>query len=175
MLSTRVSGNAAARPWGKRLSRCRKARQQQIGGQCRNWLRRGTLAGWRAMPGPEPAAPPKLKRRWFQYSISTLLLLILVGVGLGLVCEIPPCDNAAPEIRAERRGTVTYATRSLKVWLCNRRWGADYFRTVERVDLPGLQVKDDDLVHLKALVDLKLLNFAAPRQSVTPGWRISRS
>jgi hypothetical protein len=108
---------------------------------------------------------PKRKRRWFQYSLGTLLVFVTV-------CAIP-CSWFAVKMRqAEREreaataieklgGAVRWDEKALgwPAWV-RKLLGDDFFNSVVAVNLAGRPVTDAGLKHLKALSQLQHLNLA---------------
>lgn len=114
-------------------------------------------------------AAPKSKRRWFQYSLWTLLIVITL-------CAVS-CSWLALKLRQARRqretvaaieklgGNVRYdewfgrdsdqSTRTpAPAWLYNLL-GDGFFRTVTVVDFRGNAIGDVDLAYLKSLPQLQ--------------------
>jgi hypothetical protein len=109
-----------------------------------------------------PTDRPKPKRRWFQYSLGTLLVFVTVYA--------IPCSWLAVKMRqAERQREATTAIEKLggqvhwddkakrwPAWL-RRVLGDDFFSSVVDVNLSGSQVTDAGLEHLKGLSQLQTL------------------
>src|SRR5215471_6511645 len=107
-------------------------------------------------------AEVKPKRRWFRFSLRTLL----AGVAIVAVLIWIPVRRAREQRQAvdeilRRGGTVRFdfektgATEPAgPAWL-RRLLGDDYFRTVDEVFLDGLAVTDDDLKILGGLPSLE--------------------
>jgi hypothetical protein len=107
-------------------------------------------------------AAPKPKRRWFQYSLRTLLVFVTV-------CAIP-CSWLAVKLRqAERQreaataierlgGKVTWDSKASGQpgWL-RCVLGDDFFNTVVRVNLYNTHVTDAGLEHLTGFRQLQQL------------------
>jgi hypothetical protein len=114
---------------------------------------------------PEPSAPPLPKRRWFQYSISTLLLLMVVcAVVLALIVNPALKQRRAVAFVESLGGSVEYsdednfALRHSPDWL-HQTLGRDYFASVVHVDLTNTQISDAGLAHLKGLTALEWLSL----------------
>ena len=119
---------------------------------------------------PEGKAAAKPKRRWFQFSLATLLLLTLV-------CAVVLALWVAPAARQRRAvafvesmgGLVEYAEEGDEAALAPaglREWlGRDYFQPVETVDLYGTQVSDAGLGHLEGLTALEGLDLRGTQVS----------
>jgi hypothetical protein len=150
--------------------------------------------------GQPKADPPKRKRRWFQFSLRTLLivvtLLALPLCWLGLkVDEARQQQTAVVAIR-KLGGFVAYdyqfdsqghdlpgATLPGPAWL-HSLLGDDFFRNVYGVILLDPSVKDADLEQLKALTQLRYVSVfgtnvtdvgVAKLQEALPDCKIDRS
>jgi Leucine-rich repeat (LRR) protein len=107
---------------------------------------------------------PKRKRRWFQYSLGTLLLFVTVSA--------IPCSWLSVKMRqAERQreaataieklgGKVDWDNKALgwPAWL-RKVLGDDFFNSVVFAGLSGTKVTDAGLEHLKGLSQLQWLQF----------------
>ena len=105
---------------------------------------------------------PKLKRRWLQYSLGTLLVFVTV-------CAIP-CSWLSVKMRQaesqreaataiEKLGGVAewdYKASAQPAWL-RKVLGDDFFGSVGRVYLQRTKVTDTGLEHLKGLSQLQSL------------------
>ena len=107
-------------------------------------------------------AAPKPKRRWFQFSLVTLLLLTL-GCAVVLALWVAPAERQRRAVAFLKSldGQVLYADdgeerASTPEWL-RRILGKDYFTSVKAVDLSVPQVSDAELVHLRGLTTLEAL------------------
>jgi Leucine Rich repeat len=118
---------------------------------------------------PPKAEPPKRKRRWYQFRLRTLMIVTLI-------CAIP-CAWLGRKIEQKRREReVVEAIRALRgyvwydydyhnvgpsgpAWL-RRLLGANYFSEVDAVVFNILRVSDADLVHLKGLPQLHVLDLS---------------
>jgi hypothetical protein len=106
----------------------------------------------------------KPKRRWFQFSLRTLLLLVLFcGAGLGLLGR--KLEQTRRHIRTRRRAVaelnklgarLRYA-REQRVWLA--RLLGDRLDPVVHVEVRGPAVTDRSLEHLKGLEQLEELGL----------------
>jgi hypothetical protein len=118
--------------------------------------------------------PPKRKRRWYRFSLRTLLLFVLVvGVGLGwLGSKLQPLRNerrAAAEIEKlggrVTRGLVNRGLVLTRVQLegPTDRWVRSVFgfpsAFVNDVELKGTEAADRDLACLKDLPNLEFLTL----------------
>lgn len=107
--------------------------------------------------------PPKLKRRWFQYRLRTLLALaLLTSASLGLWSRYVRSFRLQAKA-ADQLGEVgaTIETRAgAPAWMC---WlfGGDRFQDVVMVDLEHQQFKAQDLSPLRDLPHLERLYLAA--------------
>ena len=116
---------------------------------------------------PPKADPPKRKRRWFQFSLRTLLIFTLI-------CAIP-CAWLGRRIEQKRRerdavsairtlgGSVTYdyeprAEPFGPAWL-RQLFGDDFFSEVVEVSLAATKVTDGDLKILKEFHELTDVNL----------------
>src|SRR5687768_10143976 len=113
---------------------------------------------------PEGVAAAKPKRRWFQFSLATLLLLTLAcAVVLGLWVAPAARERRAVEFVEGLGGHVEYADEGdeaalAPAWL--RKWlGPDYFQSVRGVALYHTQVSDAGLAQLKELTTLEGLHL----------------
>src|ERR1700674_3567123 len=122
---------------------------------------------------PPPTAAPKPRRRWFQFSLRTLMLLmVVISVGLGFM------GRKLQRVREQRQtvaaiqklgGVVAYTyPASLfgggssdappgPAWL-TKMLGDDFWGIVDDISIPndgGLT--DDDLEHLEGLHQLESL------------------
>jgi hypothetical protein len=136
-----------------------------------NIARARDTAGMENEGQPETVPTPLPKRRWFQYSISTLLLLIaFCAVVLALFVNPALRQRRAVAYVESLGGRVSYAnsreTESAHVpeWL-EQRLGIDFFRSVNGVYLDGTQVSDAGLAHLKGLNVLERLSLYDTRIS----------
>jgi len=117
--------------------------------------------------------PPKSKRRWYQFSLRTLLVFMLVcGAGLGWLAmkmQRARKQREAVEVVLKAGGTVFYdyqldetgawirgAQPTAPVWL-RKSLGDDFFYEVIEVYLIDTQVTDAGLEHLKDLPNLQTL------------------
>ena len=127
------------------------------------------------MPTTNPH-PPKPKRRWYQFSLRTLLVFVLlVSVGLnwlGVKMHQARKQREAVEAILEAGGEVAYgyqfkedgasvpgATPPGPAWL-RKLLGDDFFRDVIRVSLE-LDSGGAELEHLEGLSELRRVNLAS--------------
>jgi hypothetical protein len=91
---------------------------------------------------PIKAEPPTRKRRWFQFSLRTLMIFTtIVAVYLGLVTSRARRQHQAVEALEQVNATIIYDTdetpveaNTVRDWLCG--WlGRDYFDNVVSVEL----------------------------------------
>ena len=116
-------------------------------------------------PKESAQKPSKPKRRWFQFSLRTLLLMMLVfGCGLGWVAsERQKNAKLHADIVAIRDldGHVAIEGRKAgrPAWL---HWllGDDSFRNVTAVSLTSTEITDAGLEHFKDLTQVQWLNLA---------------
>jgi len=113
---------------------------------------------------PERAAAAKPKRRWFQFSLATLLLLTLVCAVVLALWVTPAARQRRAVVFVESMyGYLEYEDEGdeaalAPAWL--REWlGPDYFQSVSVVALDGIQVSDAGLAHLKGLTALEELDL----------------
>jgi Leucine Rich repeat len=105
---------------------------------------------------PPQADPPKRKRRWFQFSLRTLMILTLL-VCVGMATWVIPMKNRAERQKAavavilKEGGEVDYDYWPLRkeppgpIWL-RKLLGDDFFTTVDGVTLKtdaGMKLLDD--------------------------------
>ena len=111
---------------------------------------------------PPPNKPPRRKRRWFQYSLRTLLILTaLVAVWMAWWSH-----NARQQRDAvaalEKDNVIVHYVEDKNVlwpgWLVDLL-GRDYFGTVRDVELYGKKLNARDIEHLKSLPSLETLNL----------------
>jgi hypothetical protein len=127
---------------------------------------------------PPKADPAKRKRRWFQFSLRSLLIFTVicaVSAGwLGKRIEQKRNEREAAEAIVKLGGSVNYdyekgtaATPNGPAWL-RKLFGENFFSDVEDVFFighseivggSGGNVTDDGLVELKALPELKMLHL----------------
>jgi hypothetical protein len=105
--------------------------------------------------------PSKPKRRWFQFSLRTLLLIMLVcGGGLGLVAfERQKNAKYQDDVEAiqDLGGTVSFNGMPFRtIWL-QSLLGNDSFRKVMSVQLTAINITDAELKKLKDLTQLQVL------------------
>ncbi|MCX7424285.1 MAG: hypothetical protein NTW96_01400 [Planctomycetia bacterium] len=119
------------------------------------------------MNAPESPSPSRpRRRRWFQYSLRTLLLVVTVAaVLLGIWTGRARRQKEAVEAIRELGGYVGYSSADGDApgpdWL--RKWlGIDYFDSVVCVYVVGDGFTDDDLEQLQSLRGLKSLCLLAP-------------
>ena len=119
---------------------------------------------------PERVAAAKPKRRWFQFSLATLLLLTLVCAVLLALFVVPAERQRRSAAFIESLGGyVQYSDEGDKAalapaWL--REWlGQDHFQSVRAVDLSETHISDAGLAHLKGLTALKRLDLGATQVS----------
>ena len=129
---------------------------------------------------PPQAEPPKRKRRWFQFSLRTMMIFTLI-------CAIP-CAWLGNKIEQKRRerevvkairdfgGLVTFDYEMVggssfppprpeapgPTWLRDLL-GQDFFSDVGEVILLGRNFGDDDLEKLKGFTQLQSLNLDATK------------
>jgi len=107
--------------------------------------------------------PPKLKRRWFQYRLRTLLALaLLTSAGLGLWSRYVQSFRSQAEAAGQLREVgATIGTRvGAPAWMC-WMFGGDRFQNVVTVDLEHQKFKAQDLEPLRCLPHLERLYLAA--------------
>lgn len=116
------------------------------------------------MPDSQPAAT-KHKRRWFQFSLRTLLVLLTLSCAwLGVVVNRVNRQRAAVQVVERLGGNPEYGDAPVdESWAVGklRNWlPRDYFDHVVAIDFNGTQVSDAGLVHLKGLTTLEWLNLS---------------
>jgi Leucine-rich repeat (LRR) protein len=123
-----------------------------------------------AMPTEPPKAdPPKRKRRWFQFSLRSLMIFTLICAipcaWLGRKIEQKRREREAVQAIVELHGRVQYdyeragAKPAGPDWLRNLL-GENFFNEVEVVDCAGIKVTemtDAGLENLKSLPKLQVL------------------
>ncbi|HEY2148145.1 MAG TPA: hypothetical protein VGH32_09420, partial [Pirellulales bacterium] len=112
--------------------------------------------------------PPKRKRRWFQFSLRTLIVsTIVIAAAAGWVgkrIEEKRAERVAVAAIAKLGGRVLYdfqkdgASRG-PAWLRNIL-GDDFFGNVVELDLSESAVTDEDLAFLDGLRSLESLNIS---------------
>ena len=105
--------------------------------------------------------PAKPKRRWYQFSLRTLLLVMLVlGCGLGYerhkAVKYKAAIDAIKALRGEIRFDSNHPVRTawMKLLLSD-----DSFGNVNHVYLSGAHITDARLIHLRALTQLESLTL----------------
>ncbi|MGI8978881.1 MAG: hypothetical protein ACR2FY_06620 [Pirellulaceae bacterium] len=114
---------------------------------------------------------PKPKRRWYQFSLLSLMLattLLGVVLGVGLLCIAPAerqrvSARKAANLREGFGGAAGYEGRAKdESWLTRglREWlPRDYFERVIDLWLNESNVTDADLPHLHGFTHLEMLNL----------------
>ncbi|MCY2995297.1 MAG: hypothetical protein NTY19_46660 [Planctomycetota bacterium] len=133
----------------------------------------------------EPTVTAKRKRRWFQYSLRTLLLLMLLfGVGLGwfarevrqsrayrqavMAADIARMEAEKQRMAAEQQGMVA-AVAQMEAERAARKTVAEKAELeiqqlsgrVTGLDLSSTKVTDAGLIHLEGLTQLQTLNLGS--------------
>jgi hypothetical protein len=129
---------------------------------------------------PPEADPPKRNRRWFQFSLRSLMIVVAV---VAVPCawlghKIEQKRRQRDAIEAIRRigGRVEFGYQLDSngaqlagdrqppgaLWL-RKLLGDDFFADVKSVDLSGTEVRDDDLQDLDELPDLEFLELNGTR------------
>ena len=110
------------------------------------------------------AGKPKRKRRWFQFSLRTLLVLVaVVAVWLALLVNAATKQREAVAAIEALGGHVFYEHESNSpAELLGPEWlrelvGEEYFVTIIVVGLNSTKVTDAGLEHLKGLTSLQRL------------------
>jgi hypothetical protein len=103
---------------------------------------------------------PKLRRRWFQYSLRSLLVVVtlcaFLSSWLAVKLRQAKRERAAAAALEELGGEVLWSKPSGPIWLRNLL-GDDLFSHVETVDLTGTKITDAGLENLKSLSQLQSL------------------
>jgi hypothetical protein len=101
--------------------------------------------------------PKKRRRRWYQFSLRTPMVFVVVcAVGFGWVgwgLEKTRREQMVVAKIEAWRGWVSYHETDWPFWI------ARHFRRVETAVIPGPQVTDAGLEHLKELTDLRRLDL----------------
>jgi hypothetical protein len=120
------------------------------------------------------AAPPKRKRRWYQFSLRTLFVITLIvaipSMLIGRKVEQKRQQLAAVEAIRRLGGYAVFDwefddyTGEMHSQPPGPSWlreflGENYFAEVERVTLNGVNIKDDDLKSLETLTNLEYLDL----------------
>ncbi len=109
------------------------------------------------------AAPPKPSRRWYQFTLRTLLIVVtLVGCGFawfGLKVRESHRQEAAVAAIERLGGRVFYDAEPPGSGLVRALLGDEFFRNVRQVDLEIYAVDDADLEHLHGLTRLTRLEI----------------
>jgi Leucine-rich repeat (LRR) protein len=118
-----------------------------------------------------PRSGPRPRRRWFRYSLTTLLGLVTVlCLVLGLWVQRAERQRRAVAAVQSLGGVVHYGDESgddsvhVPKWLLTLL-GDDYFRSVTRLRLANPQVGDHELEQLKDLTALQVLRLEFTRVS----------
>ena len=117
---------------------------------------------------PPNAAPPKRKRRWFQFSLRTLMIgVVIVAIACGWIgrkIERKHQERDAVEELRKKGATVFYDFNRVSKgsppgpdWV-RKLLGENYFSEVEWVIEPG-NLADDDLKIVSRLTQLKSLRL----------------
>jgi Leucine Rich repeat len=118
---------------------------------------------------PPQADPPKRKRSWFQFSLRSLLIFtVLCAIAAGLLgkkMEQKREERKAIEAIRALRGHVWYDYDYHNVGPSGPAWlrkllGDNYFSEVDAVVFSIFGVRDADLVHLKGLPQLHVLDLS---------------
>jgi hypothetical protein len=127
-------------------------------------------------------ADPKPKRRWYQFSLRTLLIVVLVaGAGLGLLGRKLQKQWQAEKERREAAERNERTVEDLKLAGFDADWGSDLFHpiffvsgtsrvtdndleclkglNIRRLYLATLPITDAGLEHLKGLTKLEFLDL----------------
>ena len=109
--------------------------------------------------------PRKSRRRWFQYSLRTLLIVMTVCAALFAWWShkarqqreaVAAIKAAGGEVQYDFKRNHLKQPRYWPTWLVNVL-GVDYFASVQWVYLTNTQVTDAGLEHLKGLTAIQLL------------------
>lgn len=108
--------------------------------------------------------PTKTKRRWYQFSLRTLLVFVLAaGLALGLLGRwIRQAQDQRMAVIELRRSGAHVGCRNTGGALSNallRKLFGDEALPVLAVDFLGFPVIDADLIHLKGLTNLRELHL----------------
>jgi hypothetical protein len=118
---------------------------------------------------PEPSTPPKLKRRWLQFSTRALLVIVTVaGVTLGILGWRAERQRRAVAAIRSLGGEVSYYSdyKSLDELSWAERWlPTDWGDNVRSVILVDSRASEADLVHLHQLTRLEYLSLGKMEMS----------
>jgi hypothetical protein len=125
--------------------------------------------GMAADAQPEPSTPPKLKRRWLQFSTRAMLLVVTVaGVMLGILGWRAERQRRAVAAIRSLGGEVSYYGdyKSLDELSWAERWlPRDWGDNVRSVILVDSRASEADLVHLHQLTRLEYLSLGKMEMS----------
>jgi hypothetical protein len=113
----------------------------------------------------EPAVSETPKRRWYQYSLKTLLVvltLLCLGPGGYVAYEHAKArkQNAAVEVLEKLGGFVFVDTKvPCRSPMVRQVLGDDAFGNVAEVNLNYTQATDADLVHLNGLKGIRIVDL----------------
>ena len=117
---------------------------------------------------PPEAEPPKRKRRWYQFSLRTLMIFTLIcALGaewLGRKLEHKRREQHAVETLVKWGGEISYDYEIAHVSPAGSNWlrsllGENFFNEVEFVDLSRIAATDDDLENLRRFPQLQELHL----------------
>ena len=113
----------------------------------------------------------KPKRRWFQFSLRTLLLLVpALALLLGLVAKRRMIAERHDALRADGLEVVSAASQPLwRIWVL----GDDSLGYATEIGLTTMEVTDAGSAHLEGLTRLRTLNIASTLVT-DAGLRISK-
>ena len=108
--------------------------------------------------------PPKPKRRWYQFSLRSLLVLtLIVAIGMSwLAVRLRQAQNQRKAVIELQKLGATVEYQETEGGLSNallRNLVGDEALPVVEIDLLGTQVTDAGLVHLKGLSSLNWLDL----------------
>ena len=119
-----------------------------------------------SMTTEEPKDPPKPRRRWFRYSLRTLLIVVAIFcIIAGTVVKRANDQKAAVAAIRDLGGRIAYANQFSDVEPLAPEWlrkllGDDYFFRVGVVIFMGPTINDGNFASIKRLPDVSWLTVS---------------